>query len=128
MKTCKGVEILVHALLSLALLEVSDELHTQATSPPANQPRFLLPGELSGFYIRSGGCVEKNNLCLSCSEIETDFSVFQPALSFQYLFPVRHMFLRAVTSLGCLFSLFETVCQLQSVFNAEYLCVWLSGK
>ena len=40
MKMCKGVEIQVHALLSLALLEVSDELHTQATSSPGNQPPF----------------------------------------------------------------------------------------
>jgi hypothetical protein len=36
--------------------------------------------------------------------------------------------LGAVTSVDCLFSLFETLYQLQSVFNDGYLCVWLSGK
>jgi hypothetical protein len=40
MKMCKGVEIQVHALLSFALLEVSDELHTLAISSPENQPSF----------------------------------------------------------------------------------------
>jgi hypothetical protein len=89
--------------------------------PLGISPRFLLSGELSGFYIRSGSCVEKKRLCLWCSEIETDFSVFQPALSYQYagMFRVGHTFLRAVTSVGCLFILFESLYQLQSVFNIE---------
>jgi len=86
MKTCKGVEIQVQALLCLTLLEVSDEPHTQATSPPGYQPHILLPGELSGFYFRSGSSVEKKKLCLCCSEIETNFSVFQPSLSYLYMY------------------------------------------
>jgi hypothetical protein len=98
--------------------------------PLGISPRFLLPGELSGFYFLSGSSVENKRLCLYCSEIETDFLVFQPALSYQYVcvFPERHTFLGAVMSVGCLFSLFETLYQLQSVFNIEYLYVWLSGK
>lgn len=85
--------------------------------PLGNQPLFSFAWGAKRFYIRSGSCGRKKRLCHCCSEVETDLAVVQPALSFQYMFAVRHTFVRAVTSAGCLFSLFETLYQLQTVFS-----------
>jgi hypothetical protein len=94
MKMCKGVEIQVHALLSLALLEVSDELHTLATSSPGNQPSFsFVRGAERVLYSLWKMCKKEMALSLLLGN-RNRFLVFQPTLGYQYMFPVIHDFAR----------------------------------
>jgi hypothetical protein len=114
MKMYKGVEIQVHALLSWALLEVSDELHTEAISPPGNQPQFSFVWGAERVLV-----VKRRKGFVSVArKSKPIFPSSRP------LFTVRHMFVRTVTSVCWLFSLFEILYQLQCLFSVEYLYVF----